>query len=112
VSEKTLTYRASSEELAIFDRYNIKWSDFCRENIKRLKHKDRDMYYDKLIVRMVLIALGCSIFATSTLYNNFLIILLEWVIGITMVFIGSLSTILLIYKIKKLEKEKYGQRVL
>lgn len=110
--EKNLGYRASAEEVATLDRHNISWSPFCRENIKRLRHKDRDEYFDKLIIRMVLIALGCLIFATSTLYNNFLIIVIEWVISITMVFIGSLSTLLLVYKIKKLEKEKHGSRIL
>jgi len=105
-------FKATPEEVAILDRYGIKWSEFCHSNIGKLKKRDRDEFFDKLIIRMLLIAMGGFIFATSTLSNNIFIILVEYVIGLTMVFIGTLSIIVLTYKIKKLEREKHGSRIL
>ena len=90
-----LGYRPTPNEKMILDKNNIRWNDFCRANIQNLEKDNKDTLFDKVILRMIIIALGCLIFAFSPLLNDIVLVMLEYLIGTTMVFIGVISLIMM-----------------
>jgi hypothetical protein len=90
-----LSYRPTMDELVILDENKIRWTDFCRKNIANLKNDTKTEVMDKLILRALLIALGGIIFAFSPLLNDIVLIMIEIMIGIALVFIGTLSILIL-----------------
>lgn len=99
-----LSYRPSIEERKILDHHNVKWKEFCRHNIYNLGKRD-DEFMDKIVIRMILIILGCLVVGLSHLLNDPLLIMFEYIVGISMVFIGSISTVFLWIKQRK-DKER------
>ena len=101
MAEKQLLFKPTTEELVTLDRNNIRWSDFCHKNIINLNNKKRDDIMDKIISRMLLVVVGCLIFALSPLLNDIFLIIIEWIIGTIMVIVGSVSTIYLYLQQRK-----------
>jgi len=85
----------SPEEDALLDRYNISWSKFCHQKIMELKGIDKDELFEKIVLRAILIAVGGLIFALSPLLNDIVLVVVEYVIGTTMILTGSISMIFL-----------------
>lgn len=99
---KQLLFKPSVEELIVLDENNIRWSTFCHENIKRLGQKGDELLLkkkselqDKIILRIILVAMGCFIFAFSPLLNDIFLVIIEYVIGGVMVVGGSISLVLM-----------------
>jgi len=63
--------------------------------------KDMD---SKIINRALLIIMGCLIFALSPLLNDVFLVMLEYIVGTSMVFIGSISMVFLLKKYRKNKK--------
>ena len=101
-----LTFAPNDTEKMILDRHNIRWSEFCHTKIKELDMevdivKDMD---SKIINRALLIIMGCLIFALSPLLNDVFLVMLEYIVGTSMVFIGSISMVFLLKKYRKNKK--------
>jgi len=90
-----LLFKPSAEEVAILDENNIKWSDFCHENIRRIGSKKKQELLDKIAFRMVLIGIGGLLFALAPLFNDVWIILFEWLLGLSLAVVGMISLIYL-----------------
>jgi len=90
-----LTFRPTLEEKHILDRNNIRWTEFCRKNIATLNNNVKEDIWDKIVARMILIVLGGLIFALSPLMGDIVLVMLEYMVGTSMVLIGTISTIFL-----------------
>jgi len=98
MAENPLSFRPTNEELVVLDEHNVRWSEFCRGNINRLKEGkqlSRNDLFDKIVLRTILIMLGCLIVCFTPLLNDIILIMFEYMVGITMVFIGTISMIFL-----------------
>lgn len=95
-----LSYRPSNAEKVILDENNIRWNDFCRNNIKELKINNKHEIQEKIILRAILILIGLMIAVTSIGFGNFILFMIEFLIGGSLVVIGSLS-ILKMYREKQ-----------
>jgi len=95
VTEKILTYRASYDEVQLLDVNNIRFVDFCKKGFKELENNKKDDIFDKIVLRMLLIVIGGIVVGLTPLISNIAIIMLEYIVGISMVFIGSISMVFL-----------------
>jgi|GEM_PF-3158095 len=95
VTEKILTYRASYEEVKLLDDNNLRWTDFCKNNLNDLKNKKKNDIGDKLVLRLMLIILGCLTVGLTPLMTDVVLVYLEYIVGITMAFIGTISILVL-----------------
>lgn len=98
------------EEQMLLDRNNMTFGKFCDWSFEMLKNKDKKNkdVSDKIILRIMLILLGLLVFTFGSLLNNIILIMLEQIIGIFMVFVGSVSMILLLRANRKIKKIKMG----
>ena len=90
-----LSFRPTLEEKTLLDRKNIRWSEFCRKNIQELMIHTKQDLYDKIIIRVACILLGCLIFLFSYLLNDIILIICNYVIAATMAITGTAGIILL-----------------
>jgi len=95
---KQLPFLATDEEVAILDEHNIRWSAFCHGNINKLKQNksDRNDLFDKIVLRTILILMGCLIAGLTPLLNDVILVMFEYMIAIAMVLVGTISMIFLL----------------
>ena len=72
----------------------------------RLKNKNKDELFDKVISRLVLIVIGALVAGLSPLMNDLVLTTIEFALGLVMVIIGTFS---LIYLVVKKRRGMYGR---
>ena len=87
---KVKSYRLSEKELRILDKYDIEWNEFCKKNIEKLDKVD-DTLLDRIALRILLIAIGATIYCLSPLLNDIVLIYIEYIISSILILIGSVS---------------------
>lgn len=98
MGDKWLNFKPTSQELLILDEHNVRWSEFCHGNINRLKEGkqlSKNDLFDKIVLRTILIMLGCLIVGFTPLLDDVILVMFEYMVGITMVLIGSISMLVL-----------------
>jgi hypothetical protein len=101
VTEKILTYRATNEDVELLDKNNLRFTDFCKKGFNRLKNGTKQEYFDRVLLRMLVVIFGCVIFIFSWLLGNPFSILIGSGMGIFITAFGSFALVLMI-----LEKNK------
>ena len=95
MTEKILTYRASYDDIRVLDENKLRFVDFVKRGLDDLRRKHKDDISDKIVLRLLLIILGCVTVGLTPLMMDLFLVLLEYVVGTVMICIGTLSLVLL-----------------